>query len=182
MPLTAKEFIDLKDQIKTELKRRSGCGPVNQFSGNAYNFQTVPEAGGVILEEQGHKTIDIALTVTDINGFKYPQAGDYIPAALDNLDQLITQWSNEQAVPNASSSCRGACTGLCTNACYSGATGCGGCDISCGTTCGGCANTCTESCGSNCSATCGRTCTGYCYGGCSGKCTGACTGCTGGSS
>ena len=101
MALTAYEFIKLKAKVRRELARRNGCGPVNQYATSTYNFDTIPEAGGVIFDDQGDKVIDLALKVTDINGLKYVQEGDYIPTEIENLENKIDTWATESNIPNS---------------------------------------------------------------------------------
>ena len=180
MTLTADQFKALKTKVNNEMTRRNGYGPLNSY---ATAFTVSPDQNTSILAEHGKGTIDNALRITDINGLKLVEQGDYIPDNLDFLSTFIDSITGESMEGN-SSTCRGACTGLCIDSCAttcSGTCGVNSCQKTCGTVCGSCSNSCVTSCGASCSATCGSACTGYCYAACKTGCSDGCKGCTGSS-
>lgn len=161
MALTAQEFIELKERVDAEMKRRKYYGSLEEF-GNLDWIPEQPSVGRLIHKEQGAGVIDNALRIEDIEGLALVREGDIRPQ-YDDLKSKLAQWESEKnedetITPETTSSCRGACTGLCTQTCFE--------------TCLGC---------TSCSGGCGDRCTGTCFAACVSACETACSGCSGSS-
>ena len=64
--LTASEMNTLKRKIKAEMARRCGYGSLSSYSGSTYDFSTTPSAGGVMMSEQGQKTVNLLLKIKGV--------------------------------------------------------------------------------------------------------------------
>ncbi|MCI6456905.1 MAG: hypothetical protein MSA56_04230 [Clostridium sp.] len=167
--LTAKQLKEIKTRVNKEMSRRSYYGDLSKFN---TQFQTTPNAGGLILAEQGNKVVEGLLNIEDIGNLNIEdlKKDGNIPSSFDytTISNALDKYEKESISGNKTS-CRGACSGLCLGRC---STTCNGCQGSCGSTCEG---SCTRSCGSSCGG-CSSSCSGGCYSGCSTGCKNGCTG------
>lgn len=167
---SAQDFVTLKNNIKTEIQRRSNTkssGSLSAYATSTYDYGTdKPATNGSMVVSQVTKLLTPMNAIKN-QGITTPTAG----SATKSVSVLQTNLSTYSAIPVTSSShgCSANCSGLCYTACYSTCSSCSG---SC-TGCRGCTN-CT-SC-SGCSG-CGSSCRDDCEGGCSSDCSGRCAGC-----
>lgn len=132
---------NLKTLTKSEMSRRKGYGSLEEYAGSNYDFGVDPAKDGVILADQGDKTVNLLLMIKDITGVNKTKAGDILPNP-DGVLNAVKSYATE-TMEGETSSCRGACTGLCAGSCIGGCNGCSGkCDSGC--------QGCTASCGSGC--------------------------------
>lgn len=132
---------NLKTLTKSEMSRRKGYGSLEEYAGSNYDFATSPVKNGVILADQGDKTVNLLLMIKDITGVDKTQAGKILPNS-ESILNAANSYASE-TMEGETSSCRGACTGLCAGSCIGGCNGCSGkCDSGC--------QGCTASCGSGC--------------------------------
>ena len=186
------DFVDLKNRIKNEVKRRVHYGNISHLGGSEYDFKTTPKEGTVLEADHYNKIADVARAIdsTNIEGAK--SHGDTLKemVILDTEitrfeSQTVTSSSNDcnsnctgMCVSQCSSTCTGGCTGSCRGSCKgscSGCSGCSGCGVTCSYNCsGGCMTDCTLGCDSYC-AGCGSHCALSCGGSCSTTCSDGCT-------
>lgn len=192
--VTPKEFINLKNRIKKEVKRRKYVGSVSAYGNSNYDYEVLPAPNEVIRLEHINKISECIGAINDTNIKRTYVNGDPITTQLAVMDAEITKFESAKVV-GTNSGCRSSCTGMCTTSCSgtctsgcsstcSGCSGCGGacsgnCSGSCGGCSGSCSNGCHKTCTINCSGSCGSYCGGTCSGAefCSGGCSGCCTGC-----
>lgn len=185
--IIAQDFINLKNRIKNEVKRRNKVGSVEAYGSPSYDYVETPSQFETIKTEHMSKITECVGAINDTNVNRSSVNGDTI-TKLAVIDAEITRFEAAPIVGD-NSGCRASCTGLCTTSCSGtctsgcsgGCTGtCSGCSGGCSGSCSGGCSGCGGSCGYGCSAACASYCGGTCTGGefCSGGCSGCCTGCS----
>lgn len=178
--ITATDFIDLKNRVREEMKRRKYTGSLTAYAGSAYDYTTTPAQGVSIAAEHQEKIVTPmrAINSTKLDSITTASSGNAV-VSLSNLDTILSGFENRSLAPG-SSDCGVACSGLCHTRCDNTCSGCrNGCEDNCANSCyadctGTCDNTC-KSCSANCGGVCSNTCNNGCYMSCTKVCAGDCT-------
>lgn len=160
------DFINLKNRIKNEVKRRVHHGDISEYGNSEYDYTLTPKEGLVIHTEHYNKIADIASKIDSSNISPNKSHGNTLEKIIV-LDSEITRFES-QTITNSNNDCNSNCTGMCVS--------------TCSTTCtGSCTGSCTSACTGSCSGGCKGGCSGCsgCGGTCSYGCSGGCTGCSG---
>lgn len=187
MPLSAGEqitysdFINLKNRVKEEMKRRKYTGSLTAYAGSAYDYTTTPARGVSIAAEHQEKIVTPmrAINSTKLDSITTASSGNAV-VSISNLDTILDGFESRSLAPG-SSDCGVACSGLCHTGCGNTCSGCSGycedncansCYIDCSSSCsGGCSGLCQGSC-----KTCSENCNGNCYKQCANNCDQSCVG------
>lgn len=183
------EFINLKNRIKAEVKRRKYVGSVEAYGNSTYDYEKTPSVNEIIELEHISKISECVGAINDTNIKRTHVNGDTV-VQLAVMDAEITKFESATTT-GSNSGCKASCTGMCTTSCSgtctsgcsgtcSGCSGCGGaCSYGCSGGCSGCGGACSSGCSGGCSGNCSGSCGSYCGGTCSGAefCSGGCSGC-----
>lgn len=171
MSITANDFIQLKNLVKSEMARRDKSNVSSQYGSDNYDYITVPQTNGSILLEHIEKIDTPLRAVAGSSALFSPSPNQHsVIRDLQEYRNLVASLAqNSYTSASGNGGCTdGACTGLCTNSC----TSCTSCT---GTCLGSCSANCSNDCSGSCRVDCGNDCYNYCETGCWKSCAGDCT-------
>jgi len=184
--ITASDYINLKNRVKEEMKRRKYIGSLTAYAGSSYDYTIVPASGVSIAAEHQAKIVTPMRAVNGTTVGTTAASRGNAAVSISNLDTILTKFESKALTPG-STDCASSCSGLCHTECGNTCKGCSGtCEGSCKDTCtGSCTGDCTGDCSGTCTGCSGScsggctSCSGTCSGGCSGSCSGGCSSCSG---
>lgn len=191
----AQEFVNLKNRVRNEMRRRNGYGSMVSYADAKYDFKNSALPNTLLRLEymtqnqiplravsasQLPENIKLVITESDmaameakITAYESQPRGARTNNDCDAMcsGMCVTQCTTTcsgSCTGTCSGGCSGSCSGGCSGDCYGGCGGCGwGCSGGCSSGCGGCDN---KGCGPSCGyCTCNPTCH-TCGSGCSGRC------------
>lgn len=199
----AQAYINLKNRIKNEVKRRKYTGSVESYGGASYDYTTTPGYGNGIESQHYNKILTparainpsglptevtngspiIPISVIDAQITVFESKGLTSASTNTGCAASCTGLCSTTCTGTCNNTCTGSCVGNCSGSCSGGCYGCGGCDYGCYGCGGSCSYSCSYSCEGDCDGSCSGTCGGQCEWGCTTVCwfdgSGTCAGCDG---
>ena len=147
----AQEFVNLKNRVRNEMRRRNGYGSMVSYADAKYDFKNSALPNTLLrLEYMTQNHIPLRAVSTS----QLPENIKLVITESDMaaMEAKITAYESQPREARTHNDCDALCSGMCVTQC-------------------------TTTCSGSCTGTCSGSCSGSCSGGCSGGCYGGCGGC-----